>query len=334
MNAETSCKAADFCVTSAMRPPVSSESRLIRMIQRTVQARAKVRVGIGDDACVLTDGTVLTTDAYAEGVHFELSLLSWYEVGFRCACAALSDIVAMGAEPDVLIVALTLPKNTALSDVRRLYQGIDTVCARLGCEVAGGDTIAGDRLLLALTALGKTDRPRLRSDAQTGEALYVTGFLGSAETGRLALKYRLNSSTYAQSIERHKRPFPRFHVMRALSRRIRALIDTSDGIATDARHLAESSGRRIVLEPRLFPILPETIKLCKKLRLDPTRFALCSGEDYELLFTARGRIPTAAADVHVTRIGRVESGRGLYLEQDGKLAPVRFHGYDHLTVQK
>jgi len=339
-----------------------------------------VHLGIGDDAAVLKGGTVITTDAYAEGVHFNLSYMTLRQVGERCACGAISDVVAMAAEPEAVLVALALPRVTSLlsavcssrkprvgqrradsgerlaDSVRELYLGIESVCAAMGCEVAGGDTIVADRLLLTLTVTGKTRAPKLRSGARPGDRLYVTGHLGSAEAGRVILAGEASSQRVevrAQNdgkrrafgrgrfargdwrlplIRRHLRPVPRLAAMRALKSSIHGLIDTSDGLATDARHLSEMSRVRIVLEPEALPVLPGTRRLCAERGRDPLGFVLGAGEDYELLFTSPRRVLRAVNGVKVTRIGRVENGKGLWIERAGKALPVKASGYDHFKV--
>jgi thiamine-monophosphate kinase len=346
-----------------------SEGQLIQLIQDTVMSRGRVQLGIGDDAAVLSDGRVITTDAYAEGVHFDLSYMTLRQVGERCACGAISDVVAMAAEPEAVLVSLALPRGTGslVSDRRlrssgrrmavlSLYRGIESVCREMGCEVAGGDVIVADRLLLALTVTGKTRAPRLRSGAKPGDRLYVTGHLGSAEAGRVVLADEVRSQKKATGrrnrrtgermtergwrmakgdwrlpfIRRHLRPVPRLEVMRAIASRIHGLTDTSDGLATDARHLSDMSRVRIVLEPETLPVLPGTTRLCAERGHDPLGFVLGAGEDYELLFTSRCRAFGAVNGVKVTGIGRVESGEGLWIERDGRAQPVTASGYDHL----
>ncbi len=308
------------------------EAALIRLIEKTTKRHGKVRLGIGDDACVLKDGTVITTDAYEQSVHFDTSYMTFRQIGTRCACAAVSDIVAMGARPRIVLVALALTRKMHTTQVRALYQGIEQVCSELDCEVVGGDIIASNRLLLAITAIGKTKKPKLRSDTHVHENLYVTGNLGTAEAGRLVLKHGLPRQHYSQLVRRHLKPIPRLSVIKAIGPKIHGLIDISDGIGTDARHLAERSEVRIVLEPESFPVLSETRDLCARLNIDLTNFALSSGEDYELLFTSPKSIPEMVEKVRITRIGRVEPGSGLYMEHQGKLKKVRIHGYDHLLI--
>ncbi len=321
-----------------MRINQLGEQGLIRIIQRQVHSRGNLQLGIGDDALILKDGsTVLTTDTYAEGVHFDLSYMNYYDVGTRCACAALSDIVAMGGEPKVLLVGLAVHPETDLRAVRQLYQGLERICKEMGCEIGGGDIIALDRLVIALTALGKAPVPVLRSGAQPGDYLYLTGYAGLAETGRLILarKARLPAGTSGirVAVQRHLRPVPRLEVMRALRRRISALIDTSDGLGTDARQLSVQSGAAIVIESEQIPVHPVTVKLCEQLRKDQVKFALSSGEDYELLFTSRNLLPSRVKGVKITRIGRVENGKGLFILKQGDPVPLDITGYDHLTTK-
>jgi len=308
------------------------EERLIELIQQTVKSRGNLHLGIGDDALVLADGlTVMTTDAYAEGVHFDLGYMSYYDVGTRCASACLSDIVAMGAEPLVMVVALAIPPQTDSREVKWLYQGMEKVCGLLGCEIGGGDIIRFDRLVVTLTALGRTNRPIYRSGAKPGDFLYLTGYAGLAEIGRLVLKKGLSQTgKFKFAVIRHLFPLPRLGVLKRLREHINALIDTSDGLATDARHLSKMSGVRIVIEPERIPVHPATRRFCQEEGIVPEGFALISGEDYELLFTTRQVLPERIDRIPLTRIGRVEAGSGVYLEQENRRTRLKVSGYDHL----
>jgi thiamine-monophosphate kinase len=310
------------------------EAKAIELIARVARRRNREIVkGIGDDAALYRDGLVVTTDAYLEGVHFDRSYLDLSAVGARAVCGTLSDIAAMCARPIGVYVSLMVPAGTTRRDLRELYHGMDAVCSLFDTEIAGGDIVASPGLGLALTALGKTRAPRLRSAARPGDSLYVTGDLALAETGRLALKHGLDFRKYRRAIERHVCPIPRIREALRLASRIHALIDTSDGLSTDAGHLATESGVRIVIDRTALPVAPETVELCRELNMDLNRFLVSSGEDYELLFTSRYS-SFAIRHSPLTRIGSVERGSGVWLLDQGKLRRLRPTGYDHLSSKQ
>jgi len=309
------------------------EAKAIELIARIARRRSReIVMGIGDDAALYRDGLVVTTDAYLEGVHFDRSYLELSAVGARAVCGTLSDIAAMCARPIGVFVSLMVPPRTARRDLRELYLGMDAVCSLFDTEIAGGDIIASPRLGLALTALGKTRAPRLRSAARPGDRLCVTGHIALAETGRLALKHGLNSKKYRRAIERHVCPIPRIKEALRLAPRIHGLIDTSDGLSTDAGHLATESGVRIVIDRAALPVAPETVELCLELGLDLDRFLFSSGEDYELLFTSQSAL--RSPQFAVTGVGSVARGSGVWLRDNGKLRRLRPSGYDHLGPKR
>src|SRR5256886_7658566 len=131
---------------------------------------------IGDDAAQLDDGLVVTQDALVDRVHFRLDWISWRDLGWRAAAVNLSDLAASGAEPEALIVTLAMPGDTDVQDVIELYEGI----AETGVPVSGGDTTESDRLVLSVTALGRSERVPGRAGALAGDLLVVTGPLGAA----------------------------------------------------------------------------------------------------------------------------------------------------------
>ncbi|MBN2538162.1 thiamine-phosphate kinase [candidate division WOR-3 bacterium] len=311
----------------------TGEQQLIDIIGRTLGRPARARVGIGDDAAVLADGTILTTDAYVDGVHFDRRYLSLVDIGRRATLAAVSDVVAMAARPDAVVVALGLPAGFSARDIRTLYRGIGQACRPLGCEVVGGDIVCSQRFFLAISATGSARRPRLRSLARPGQGLYITDNVAAAETGRVALDRGLSRRQFGAAIARHRAPFPRLAAMLRLRPGIAALTDTSDGLATDARHLADSSRVRIVIDRAALPVLTATESLFTGDEPGLTRFLLTSGEDHELLFTSKGPVPRRAAGVNVTRIGTVEPGSGLHIRTRGRVSRLREHGYDHLAGQ-
>jgi thiamine-monophosphate kinase len=248
---------------------------------------------IENDAAELAGGLVVTQDALVEGVHFRLDWLSWRDLGWRAAAVNLSDLAASGARPEALIVSLGLPAEAVVEDVVELYEGI----AETKVPVRGGDTTRSDRVLLSVTAVGRSDRVPGRSGARPGDVLVVTGPLGASGAA-----FRKRSFL---------RPPLRLAEGKELARHAHALIDISDGLAVDAGHLGIRSSVRCVIQL-------ERVPLADGAAMDDLGF----GEDYELL-------AAVAEPGRFTEIGRCEPGEGVVLELHGE--PVELGGWDHFA---
>ncbi len=247
-------------------------------------------VGVEHDAA-LVGGLVVTQDALVEGVHFRFDWLEWRELGFRAAAVNLSDLAASGARPEALLVTLAVPASTETADVIAFYEGI----AETGVPVVGGDTTSAGTVVISVTALGHSERVPGRSGARPGDVLVVTGPLGAAGAA-------FRSQSYA-------RPPLRIAEGLALGRRAHAMLDVSDGLAVDARHLAERSGVRIELELDDVPLAPGAT-------IDDLGF----GEDFELL-------ASVADPQGLSVIGRVDAGEGVGILRGG--APYALPGWEH-----
>jgi thiamine-monophosphate kinase len=272
-----------------------SEDDLVAAIAAAAGAAGRgVAVGIGDDACVLDGGLVVSTDMLVEGVDFDLARMAAADVGHRAAAASLSDMAAMGAEPICLLAALGLPEG--FTDAAGLSAGM----AEHGVPLAGGDLSRAPAVVVAVTAVGRAERPVLRSGGRPGDLLVVTGALG----GQAASGYTA-------------RVTPRLGEGRALAAVATAMIDISDGIATDVRRLAEASGAGAVVELERLP------------RADGASIeqAAAGGEDFELL----AAVPAGAAlPVPVTVVGRLTDSPGVTLvAADG--SPRALAGWDHFA---
>jgi thiamine-monophosphate kinase len=216
--------------------------------------RRDLIVGVANDAAELAGGLVATQDALVENVHFRLDWIGWRELGWRAVAASLSDLAASGAVPEAVVVAIAVPRSTAVADVIALYEGI----AETGVPVVGGDTTSSEKVVLSVTALGRSERVPGRGGARPGDLLVVTGPLGRAGAA-------FRERSYAR--------FPmRLAEGRQLAATAHAMLDISDGIAVDAGHLARRSGVRCVIELRRVPLAPGA-----------TVADLAHGEDYELL---------------------------------------------------
>lgn len=247
--------------------------------------------GTEHDAAQLAGGLVVTQDALVESVHFRLDWISWRDLGWRAAAVNLSDLAASGATPEALLVALAAPAETAAEDVFSFYEGI----GETGVPVVGGDTTSAERVVLSVTAVGRSPRVPGRAGARPGDVLVVTGPLGAA--GAAFRERRL------------VRPPLRLEEGRSLGRHAHAMLDISDGIAVDAAHLAARSGVRCVVELERVPLAPGA-----------TVDDLAFGEDYELLAAVEERTELAV-------VGRCEEGAGVALLLNGE--PRELGGWDH-----
>jgi thiamine-monophosphate kinase len=282
------------------------ELDLIRAFQRILGERGdRLELGSGDDAAVVRgdDRAVISVDAIVEGVHFDLAHFSFADVGHKALATALSDLAAMGVAPSEAYVVIGLGKSDP-AQLEELAGALEQLADRSGVTVAGGDVTASPVLFLSVTVVGwaADDDPVVaRSGARPGDRVGVSGVLGGAADLRS---------------ERARRPVPRLDLGPALARAgVSAMIDVSDGIATDARHLAERSGVQIAIELERLPLAPG---------VDDPKVAATAGEDYELLFTAA---PNVDVPGDVTWIGTVSEGDGLVLSLAGE--PIELSGYEH-----
>jgi len=304
------------------------ELAIIQYLQkRFPKRRREVLKGIGDDAVVFRDGYVVSTDSFFEKTHFHLGYFSFFALGYHTMAASLSDLAAMGAAPISALISLCVSKNIGMKAIREVYDGFEEVTRKHKCDISGGDIVNCQSFGMTITVIGRTKKPLLRSGAAPGNYLYVTNFLGLAEVGRMVLKAKAPRNEYPDAIKKHLYPEPRINEGLSLRKFATSCIDVSDGLSTDAYHLAEESGVKIVIDAEHIPIHPEVGRLCGVVMKDPTQFILSSGEDFELLFTA-SRLP-AERSMRVFRIGRIMKGKGLYLSVRGKLQRIEPSGYEH-----
>jgi thiamine-monophosphate kinase len=306
------------------------ELAIIRYLRkRFPKRRGEVLHGIGDDAMVFRDGYVVSTDSFFEKTHFDLKYFSFYALGYHTMAASLSDLAAMGASPVSALISLCISKIINPKFVRELYDGFEEMTRKYRCDISGGDIVRCKTFGMTITVVGRAKKPLLRSGARPGDSLYVTNFLGLAETGRRALKDGYPEREYPDSTKKHLFPEPRINEAFAIKKYAASCIDTSDGLSTDAYHLAEESQVKIVIEAEHIPIHPEVGKICEVQGADPTRFILSAGEDFELLLAA-SRVPRIRG-AKIFNIGRAVKGKGLYLSTHGKIRRIEPTGYEHIT---
>jgi thiamine-monophosphate kinase len=310
---------------------VSTERDLIASIRAALgPLPPRVLVGPGDDAAVVRADAVAVTsiDSVVDGVHFSLATHSPGDVGHKALATALSDLAAMGAGPGEAYVSLALPPG--FDGALELVEGMRALAAEQGVAIAGGDVVSAPVLAVTVSVTGwsgAADRLVYRSGAQPGDLVGVTGELGGSGEG-LRLLTTGDDSQYRETlVRRHRLPQPLLSTGLALAEAgASAMIDVSDGVATDAGHIARASG--VMLDIRL-----DDLPLAEG--VDSPELAASAGDDYELLFTAAADLRDAAeraataTGTRVTWLGDVSAGGAAARlhAADGRIVDLR--GYEH-----
>jgi len=302
-------------------------------------------VGIGDDASVVQASGVSVTsvDAMVEGTHFRLGphFSEPAEVGHRALAGALSDLAAMGARPGEAYFVLGLPHGFSEQRALELMRAAGDLAAETGTVIAGGDVVVAPVLMVSVTAVGSApDAGALvaRAGTRVGDLVGVTGTLGAAAAALAQMEGRApRTPAGAPALQRAAFPRPRLREGRALAEQgAHAMIDLSDGVATDAARLGERSGVELVLRLEELPLAEGVPEVADALGLPPWGLAAGGGEDYELCFTAdpcdRERLERAIAaegSVGLTWIGTVREGPPGAVLLDGEGREVELEGYEH-----
>ncbi len=295
-------------------------------------APPEVVVPVGDDCAVLRLGErswVAASDMLVSGHHFK-GWASPEDVGYKAVAVNVSDVAAMGGSPRFVLVSGAAPDpETAL----RLFEGAMEACERFGAYPIGGDTTRAGELTVDVAILGELSWPPvLRSGAKAGELLAVTGELGASAAGLLALEG--GGAGAERLVRRHLRPEPRVEAGRAAAcLGVGAMMDLSDGLASDVRRVCGRSGVGCRVELDLLPVTEDTREYVGSLGRDPGELAATGGEDYELLISAPGPVLDALAqsvEVPLTVIGEVTDGDEVVFLRAGE--PVGgLSGWDHFA---
>lgn len=324
------------------------EFALIDRIRRTLGDAPDVALGIGDDAAAVrpTPGKLLlaTCDIQVEGRHFIKARIGPEQLGRRAAAVNLSDVAAMGGRPTHALVSLALPADTEAEWVERLYDGLRDGFAEHGAAVIGGNLSGSSaEIVIDVTLHGEVDEPAMlrRDGARPGDAVLVTGALGAARAGLLALDAGLTGEPADTAVRAHLLPTARVDEGLAIagSGLATAAIDVSDGFAADLGHLCEASqtGARIFAD-RL-PVSPAARDVAANLGFDPLLAALHGGEDYELIVTCASAHTDALIEAvrrttgtPLTAVGEIDEAPGLRLvEPGGNERLLDAAGWDHFA---
>jgi len=307
-----------------------NEFQLIAALSASLPTNSGVIAGAGDDCAVLDSGLpvralLFKTDAVVEGVHF-LPTAQPESIGHKALARPLSDIAAMAGRPLAALVTLALPKNFDPDFIQKIYAGMGLLARRHGVAIVGGETTSNpERLLISVALLGEVARDKcvMRSGAGDGDALFVTGELGGALEGK------------------HLQFEPRLEEGRWLAEHfaIHAMIDLSDGLAGDLRHLMQRGNVGAELLARAIPISRAARRCAGTERKTLLLAALTDGEDYELLFAASARDAVPLSDawrkqfpkLRLSCIGKITAAPGLALRDANGVRTLEAHGYVHFS---
>lgn len=312
------------------------EFGLIDRIRKMTSVPDPSWVGIGDDCAVIplspeTGGApasdlLVSTDMLVEGTHFLMEDISPRQLGWKSAAVNISDIAAMGGKPIATFLSLALPKTLPEQWMQEFMEGYNGISEKYGAALLGGDTTCSpDRICINVAVLGTCPRgkARLRSAARPGDLVCVTGTLGDSAAGlRLILGGQKGAAP--RLMDRHYTPTPRVEEGLALSclPGVHAMMDISDGVGSDLRHILDESGVGARIDTGKLPISKELQALCSEKGWDPRELALCGGEDYELLFTMD---PQETPDIPYTVIGEITANPTVTWEGGSR----DYMGYKH-----
>jgi thiamine-monophosphate kinase len=284
-----------------------------------------LRVGIGDDAAIWCPrsghDTILTSDWFLQGTHFLADRHPPETVGYKCLARAVSDVAAVGGEPRCFLLNLALPAARTGKWLDEFLSALRAAAWTFNCPLAGGDTTRRNEILINITVVGECRQGRsvLRSGANAGDVIFVTGRLGEAEYGLRLIQGGLKRiDPRDHRLRKHLFPEPRLAMGLWLAKHglATAMIDISDGLSSDLPRLCAASGVGARVDPGLLP----TARIAERdnnKRFDATHLALHGGDDYELLFTVSPKnvvkIPKKVGRVPVTRIGEITSGNHVLL---------------------
>ncbi len=319
----------------------------------TTPQAGQVTLGIGDDAALLEispdRSLVSTIDTLVEEVHFRRDWTGPEDLGWKALAVNVSDVAAMGAEPLAAFLSLALPGEIEVEWVEAFTHGMADCAREYGCVIAGGDTVRSPKyVVITVSLLGTVERGRalLRSGARVGDLLCVTGTLGDSAAGlallmagdlEIAPSKEAARPEFASLLTAHRRPRPRLQVARRLATfgAITAMMDLSDGLASDVRHLAARSGVGVRVRRADLPLSEAARAAGAALGIDPADWALHGGEDYELLFTVAPsaldsvRVQLLSSDLPFTVVGEIVEDGIWLVEADGLQVTLKPGGFAH-----
>ncbi len=314
---------------------IGGEAGLIGRIKNKAKLYSKdIAVGIGDDAAVLKHDKkyhfLFTKDSLVEDVHFSLKYFKPEQVGMKAVEQNVSDIAAMGGIPKYALLSFYFPKNIGIEMVEGIIDGINKKCGEYKISIIGGNISSSKQIIIGIAMIGFVEKKYLglRSGARINDLIFCTGNVGSSALGFELLKKKFKGN----SIKKHLEPKSRLGLAGKLVKvGINSMIDVSDGVASEIKHICDESKVGAVIYADKIPISKNTIKDAEKIKKDALDFALYGGEDFELIFTASKNKLKKLKGYDVTVIGEIVDRKyGIRLIKNNKRLKLR-NGFDHFT---
>ncbi|MCU0822498.1 MAG: thiamine-phosphate kinase [Spirochaetes bacterium] len=331
---------------------INSEWKLLEAIKSKIENEGlktspDLAVSIGDDCAVfeIDDSTygLLTTDISIENVHFKLGMIPLEDIGWKAMTGNISDIAAMGGVPLYAVVSLAIPGAFTEDDVLSLYEGMLQAANPAGISIAGGDISKSGGLVINIALYGRVPKSRLvkRKGAAADDIIYVTGTLGDSMAG-LEILLSCDSGLmkkFPGLVAKHKRPPVRFNILNDIMNVFSptAMIDISDGLLSDLRHICEAGSAGFRLIEKNLPVSGELISYAEMKGENHFNYALTSGEEYELLFTSSKKLADLMKltinGIPVLPIGEIIDS-GFLIQRGGKIEEIEIDGFNHFKEGK
>jgi thiamine-monophosphate kinase len=290
-----------------------------------------VFVGIGDDAAVIKSKKgleVLTTDTLVEGDHFKREWFSSKQIGMKAIEINVSDIGAMGGIPKYVLVSLCLPKDLEVDFVEEMYRGMWKTCDKYNIEIIGGNMTHSNQIVLSITLIGETniDCLSLRSGAKLGDYIFVSGPIGNGRAGLRS--FQENIEDFNQVKKRYLEPKARLDFALKIAPYVNSMIDISDGLAPEVKHICTESKCGAMIYKEKIPINDDVRSIARVLKEDEYNYALFGGEDFELVYTvSKDNIKNVQGYI----LGEIIKDKVVKLQFRGITKIIKEKGYDHFS---
>jgi len=288
-------------------------------------------LGIGDDASAVRIGKyfqLISSDILIEDVHFRLRDISQQELALKSLAVNISDIAAMGGRAQYFYLGLGFPDRLSSDKLRAFFSGLSRAAKKWRVDLAGGDYSRSKKMVIAITIIGQSEKPVLRSGARPDDWIAITGPTGGSALG---LKLLLAGEKDSPFIRLHKRPEPQCEKGLRLARYAHAMIDLSDGLLLDLSRLLHASAVGAKIDYEKLPVSPRFRRLCRQKNYPEKELVLAGGEDYQLLFAIsplqESRLRQTGMAYHL--IGKTTKQRRLLVLEKGRRLKISRLGFDH-----